>query len=77
MNSNDNEHGPGAKAILGIVSAVSAGLMLWAIQNGFSAAFFIFLMLLVWTVGVYTRFWNPWIAVIVAAIGWFAWGVFH
>jgi hypothetical protein len=75
--AKDNDHGPGEKAILGIVGAVGSGLLLWAIKGGNSTAFFIFLMLLLWVVARFTGWWNPWGAMAAGAVGWVAYGIFH
>ena len=42
MSSNDNEVGPGSKAVLGVVTVVGGGLLLWQIQQG---SFFLLLVL--------------------------------
>jgi hypothetical protein len=75
--AKDDDHGPGEKAILGVVAAVGGGILLWAIQHGDSTAFFIFLMLLSWIIARYTRWWNPWGAAAAVAVGWFLYGIFH
>jgi hypothetical protein len=76
-NPNPNQPGPGAKAALAVVVAVAGPLLIYLIKQGESTAFFIFLILLIWTIAKFTGWWNPWVAAGAGALGWFAYGFFH
>jgi hypothetical protein len=71
-----SEHGPGTSAVLAVVVAVGGAVLTAAVLEGDLAAFYIFVALLTWVVVKLTGVGNPWVAVIVVSIGFFAAGMF-
>jgi hypothetical protein len=69
MTNNDNEVGPGTVALLGIVCTVGGAWLIWQIKEGNSFAWVIFIALLIWVGGTYTRLWSPTFAVILLPVG--------
>jgi hypothetical protein len=69
MSNNDNEFGPGAKAVLGVITLVGGGVLLRGMLQGSFYFWFLFTLLLAWTVATFTRLWPPWFAVISGAAG--------
>ena len=77
---NKDGQGTGEKALLGVVATIGGGVLLWAITNGDSTAFWIFMMMLAWIVAGYLSPWyeriglgpmSRWGAVATVAVVWF------
>jgi hypothetical protein len=68
MSSNGNEVGPGAKAILGVITVAGGGVLLRGLVEGSFYFWFLFTLLVAWTVATFTRIWSPWVAVISAGV---------